>query len=95
LPFEFFVSTARVIQLHAEPIAIQTFALSNHSASRLEFTLALMSGEKFVVPQIENDATAFPQTRCQPAKHIAICCRIEVTKALPITIAASNASGAG
>ena len=82
MPFEFFVSTVRVIQLHVEPIAIQMFALSNRSASRLEFTLALMSGEKFMVPQIENGTTAFPQAHCESAKHIAICCRIEITKAL-------------
>jgi hypothetical protein len=65
-----------------KPVADNALVLSNHSASRLEFTLALMSGEKFLVPRIENDATAFPHARCQPAKHVAICYWIEIPKAL-------------
>ena len=72
----------RVIQMHEKPIAGYPFALSNHSAGRLEFTLALMSGKKILVPQIENDATTLSHARCQSAKHVAICCRVEIAKAL-------------
>ena len=71
-----------VIQIHEKPIAGYPFTLSNHSASRLEFSLALMSGKKFVVPQIENDSTTLSHARCQSAKHVAICCRVEIAKAL-------------
>jgi hypothetical protein len=41
-----------------------------------------MGRKKFRTPQIENNPTAFTQSRCQQPKHITICCCIEIAKAL-------------
>lgn len=66
LPFELVLATVWVIQVHEELVAFYTFSFSRYSAMTLQLAFALMSGEKVRIPQIENDATAFTHSRCEP-----------------------------
>src|SRR5437763_1163556 len=60
----------------------EVLGFANNSSRRFEIARALMRIEEFWIPQIQNDPAALPIADCKPSQKIAVCCLVEVSKAL-------------